>query len=204
MAKARKRKPVTIAGPGRFGIEIEAATVADPFDGTALRVAKNVRVHPLDTMRARGRLTEAQKAAGDRFLAIYDRSQIGGARAIDYSRLKVDVSFSYDGLDEGAAAATSMLADVCREVGRRTYVLLVRVIGQRLAFWDMARRLDGTVDQAEAEHVAWAFGKAIDDLADYFGCAKGAVVKAAPYRREVRPHAGKIEIEVVEGKIRVV
>lgn len=190
----RKKKRITTAKPG---VEVVLTNVADPYDGKPLTVAKNARVHPLDQMQARGRLTDAQKAAGDRFLAIYDRSQIGGARAIDYSQLKVDVSFVHRGLDPSVMAATNQMTMICQAVGRRAYKLLVLVIGQRHGIFDLARRLDGTVDRPHAEHLSRSFKESLDDLADHFGVAKGRNGHARPYTREIKPFVGKIDLGLV-------
>jgi hypothetical protein len=192
MGRKRKARPVTLARPGT---EIAHVTVPDPADPEKLTVVtKNIRAHPLDHMLARGRLTEAQKAAGDRFLTLWDRSQAGGIRALDPTRVKVDVSFIPMGLDDAALTAGRELERVCASVGKRAYGLLARVIGQRSSFWDMARRPDGSVDQAEAEHLAWAFRGALDDLVAFFGVARGKVRPLAPYERAVRPLVGKIEV----------
>lgn len=196
MGRRRDRKPTLASTAACAGVEIQSVTVRDPYDGRDLVVAKNVRTHPLDHMAARGRLSAAQKAAGDRFLAIWDRSQIGGARAIDYSRLRVDVSFAHSGLDASVAAATDHLRAICRDIGKRAYRLLVLVIGGRMAVFDLARRLDGTVDDHEARHVSACLREALDDLADHFGVAKGAAKPLPPYERRIKPFVGKIDVEV--------
>jgi hypothetical protein len=198
MGRKRKAKPVTLARPGT---EIAQATVPDPYNPERPSVVtKNIRTHPLDHMLARGRLTEAQKTAGDRFLALWDRSHTGGMRALDPTRVKVDVSFVPTGVDDRAMAAVRELERVCGSVGKRAYVLLARVIGLRMGFWDMARRPDASVDQAEAEHLAWAFRGALDDLTEFFGVARGKAREAAAYQREVKPLVGKIEVVRVEAE----
>lgn len=198
MSRRRKPRPVTLA-EACPGIEVVQAEVADPYDGKPLKVSKNARVHPLDHMAHRGRLTDAQKMVGDRFLAVWDRSQIGGARAIDYERVKVDVSFVYRGLDEGAMQATAELGSICRAIGRRAYVLLVHVIGHREGIFDLARRLDGRVDQKQAEHLSKSIREALDDLADHFGVAKGRPAQQRPYVRMIKPFRGKIALEDEDG-----
>lgn len=194
----RKKEKVTLAKTTAAKLttsEIVNVQVSDPFEPEKnLSVAKNIRVHPLDQMSARGRISEAQKSAGDRFLAIYDRSQIGGAKAIDYSTVKVDVSFSYDGLDEDAMKATDMLKEICLDVGKRSYGLLVKIIGHRLGLFDLARRLDGTVDRDHAEHLSKSLKEALDDLDDYFGVAEGKPAPRAPYRRVIPELHGKIDL----------
>lgn len=194
----KRKKPVTLATAARPGIEVVAAVVRDPYDGRPLTVAKNARVHPLDHMLARGRLTEAQKAAGDRFLEIWDRAEIGGARAIDYGRVKVDVSFEYRGLDPAVMGATDKLAGICGALGRRAYMLLVHVIGMRMSIFDLARRADGTVDQALGRHLSASVKDALDDLIDHFGVAKGAPRRSPPFERKIKPHVGKIPLDDAE------
>jgi hypothetical protein len=197
MGRNRKRKTITLAPTAACaGIEIEHVVVQDPYEPEKPRlVAKNIRTHPLDQMLARGRLSETQKAAGDRFLALWDRSQIGGTRAIDYTRVKVDESRTFRDLDDRALAAARELERVRLSLGQRAYALLAQVIGERKGFWDLARRPDGKVERAHAEHLAWSFRDAIDDLIDFFGVARGKVRTTPPYERAVRPFTGKIELE---------
>lgn len=182
MGNRRKKRPVSVAG-NNGKIEIEFTQVPDPYEpGKMLDVAKNVRVHPLDALRARDRINDAQKAAGDRFLAIYDRAEIGGARAIDYSRVKVDVSFEHRGLDPGVAVATDELIAIRRQIGKRPYALLCRVIGERISLRTMASAVDA--HDRQLKHLDWpsrdtvshmyrSLQEALDDLADHFGVAKG-------------------------------
>jgi hypothetical protein len=194
LSKRRKGKPVTLA-EARPGIEVVQVQVADPYDGKPLTVSKNARVHPLDHMASRGRLTDAQKVAGDRFLEIFDSSQIGGAQAIDYSRVKVDVSFVYRGLDEGAMQATDELSAICRALGKRAYTLLVRIIGHRLGVFDLARQSNGHVDRKLANHLSDSIKEALDDLSEHFGSATGKAKPQQPYVRVIQPFRGKITVE---------
>jgi hypothetical protein len=171
--KSRKKKPVTL--PGRnSAIELAEDKVLDPYDGKPLDVVRNTRVHPLDYLKAHGRITFEQKAAGDAFLAIYDKAEIGGARAIDYERVKVDVSFVHRGIPAGTAEAIQNLAAIRLAVGPRPYKILLMVIGERQMPSEIAER-NWCSHNAISQILKWA----LDDLIDFLGAAQG--------RRRSRP-----------------
>lgn len=173
MVKKRKKKAVSVATVGRSGnVEIQMVEVEDPFEsGKKLVVAKNVFTHPLDHLRARNAITHDQKTAGDRFLALYEQAEIGGARAIDYSRVKVDVSFEHKGLDPKVGRAIDQLEEIRAIVGRRSFVLLWDVIGRRRSPHQLAAEIDGAAlaSRRTREFLMMTLRHALDDLISHFG-----------------------------------
>lgn len=154
-------------------MEFGSVAIIDPYSGKVEIKARNIRNHPLDHMMARGRITDAQLEAGNRFLLIWERSEIGGARAIDPGQIKVDTSYWHRGLALGVMAATADLNAIETKLGRRAYTLLVRIIGHRQSPFDLVRDAGGGVYAPAAAHISASFKEALDDLAVHFGCAKG-------------------------------
>jgi hypothetical protein len=173
MSKKRKKpKPVSLPVVGRSGnIEIYMVEMPDPFEpDKKLMVAKNIATHPLDHLRARNAVTHDQKAAGDRFLALYEAAEIGGAKAIDYSRVKVDVSFEHKGLDPKTSEAIDQLEAIRAIVGRRSYRLLWDVIGRRQSPYQIAAQIDQSSvgSRRTREFLMTALRNALDDLIAHF------------------------------------
>lgn len=165
--KGRRKKTITL--PGRnSAVEFVQSIVPDPYDGKPLAVLRNSKQHPLEHLYAHKRINDAQKAAGDKFLEIYDAAEIGGARAIDYERVKVDVSFVHRGIPPQTAQAVQDLKSVHRAVGPWPYKLLVAIIGERQMPSEIAR-LHGY----NRDGVALSFKMALDDLSKHIGAATG-------------------------------
>lgn len=186
-ARARGRtKRVTLAGCG--GAEYAAVKIADPFEPERpLAALKNIRVHPLDYLEARGRITAAQKAAGDWFLEIYEHAEIGGARAIDYERVKVDVSFVHRGIPKETAEAVQQLAAIRLAIGATFYRVLLKIIGEKMMPVDLGREWG-----KPWKLVAGVFRLALDDLVDFRGVARGPAQG---------PAQGRVRVSRVDDKI---
>ncbi len=177
MAKTRRNnKPVTLP-PGFNGdIDLQMVDVPDPFEPSkTIRVAKNTKVHPLDFLHNNGRIDDAQFEAGNKFLLIYERAEIGGAQAIDYSRVKVDVSFSHSGLSPDVAVAVTELGEIKCELGRKSYELACRVIGGRVSLSRIAGEVDKNEDPSWKTRgfVNQRIKEVLDELCIYFGSAVG-------------------------------
>lgn len=167
----RKKKSITLplVGFGR-NIEVHIVEVADPYEpAKKLTVAKNVNTHPLDHLLSRELISADQKSAGDAFLKLYERAEIGGAQAIDYSRVKVDVSFQHRGLDPAASSAIDELEEIRGVVGKRAYGMLWEVIGRRRSTHDLACEIDGVFPQQRTKRfILDTLRCALDDLAEHF------------------------------------
>ena len=110
--------------------ELAAREVPDPYDGTKLTVIVNNRESSLAHLLARGLIDDGQKLAGDRFRQIYERSIVGGARAIDYEWPKVDGGRFHDPMNDSLHEAAKHLRLVRSIVGEYDYRLLVEIAGQ--------------------------------------------------------------------------
>jgi len=86
--------------------------------------------HPIDHMKARGRLSDAHYAAAVRFRAIYERAEIGAARGVDFTREAVDGGAGpRDVLTDGVVQAHKDLARIARVLGSVGGRLVERVCG---------------------------------------------------------------------------
>ena len=122
---------------------VAAALVADPFEpGAKLAVVRNMREHPLHILANSGRITEAQKLAGERFRAKWEIAAIGGQTTVDPGKLRVDGGRSSPGsLSDGAAEAMEWLNRIAAgKVGLIGFLLLVAVCGEGRGIGETARR----------------------------------------------------------------
>ena len=177
MAKTRRKlRPVTLP-PGFNGdIDLQMVDMPDPFEPSkTIRIVKNTRTHPLDHLHAKGQITDAQLAAGNRFLQLFEDAEIGGARAIDYERVKVDISFQHAGISPDVARAIEELKAVERSLGKRTYLITRMIIGQRITPFELAREKDRCEipSRRTREYFTARFRDILDELADHFGSARG-------------------------------
>lgn len=129
---SRKRKATITLATSRH-VELGEGLVDDPYEkGAKLRVIRNVREHPVSHLHARGILSESQRIAGEAFRSNYERAVLGGSRAIDYTKERVDGGLPAEPLTESAQRATQWLNDVARHsgCGMRGYAILTHVCGE--------------------------------------------------------------------------
>jgi len=140
----------------------------DPPPG---RIIANVKLTTLVGGLARIKdRTDAQVLAAARYRGLWDRIQIGGARAIDYTAVRVDTSSGPVDL------VLSMGEDARREY--RQAVRRLGLMGSRLvedvvchdrSLRDLARRSEGGDGGAAQGRVRQAVLLQIDELVDLFG-----------------------------------
>lgn len=185
--KPKKAKKVTLAAGANGDIKLATVQVSDPFEPhKQLSVTKNIKVHPLDTMLERGLLKDPRSSkredspssasryeAGQRFLQIFERSQIGSVQAIDYERVKVDVSYVHRGLEDSVIAATAELTSIRSYIGSRPYSLLRTLIGERRSAHALAVEAPGGAMERQIWYINQCIRDALDDLIECFGVARG-------------------------------
>lgn len=184
MAKrGRKKKPAPVSVAGQFGRAIVFGQADDPYEAGAKRtVARNALVSPLTAIYHRGRLVgpneseadgEARRLAGEWFRTIYERAEMSDSKAIDYSAVKVDVSFSYRGLSDSAAHAFEELKRIAADLGP-LYDCVYKIVGQELWFESYCRqkykRDPGRQERLDAYQ---ELRDALDALIIYRGVATG-------------------------------
>ena len=172
----RKPKPVTLAPVPSLDAHraIAFAEVPDPFEpGRKVLVAKNVLAHPAELLYANGRIDDAQRMAGVRVMSLYERAEIGGSAAIDYSRVRVDGGTLADPLAEAVHEARRALLGVREAVGVGGYAILMPVMGEGIHVHRLvrdrpalARGLSGK--RAEG-YITGRLREALDDLVQHWG-----------------------------------
>lgn len=153
--------------------DVRLVSVEDPFErGRKLNVARNVRTHPLEEELANCAISEDQYNAGNRFLRLYEQAEIGGAQAIDYTVQKVDTSFVHKGLPLHVMTAAKDLKDIRHFLGRRSYDLLVAVIGNRVRIEALAREAsggNGWQERLYRKHMRLTLAETLQELVSHFG-----------------------------------
>ena len=180
----RKRKPAPVTLPGAHGRIVEMVHMQDPFEkpGVTAPVMRAVNHSPLDYLLARGRLHgasetaedgQARHIAGTRLQGLYERAGGSGAGAIDYSKIRVDVSMRYSGTPAYQAEALHELAAIRKAVGQADYGMLHAICCEQVPFmawvnsqWPAAGR--GTRLEAYEK-----LRLGLDSLIRYFGVAVG-------------------------------
>lgn len=190
MSKGRKRKarPVTVAGA--MGRVTSIVRVQDPYErpGVLAEVTRAISHSPLDYLLARGRLHgsnetpedgQARHVAGTRMQGIYEDAGGRGAGAIDYGRLKVDISGNFTGTPEFQIEALSELAAIRRHLGASDYDMLHAVCCEQINFMTWVNSQWPGAGRETRLDAYSRLRSGLDSLMDYFGVAIG------PERRRV-------------------
>ena len=189
----RKQKPVKLAAPSAgmvAGRRAEAVDVDDPYQEmgkpkASVRVYRYIAATPLLAIYKRGRLQTGSEndavaanryAAGEVLRSIYERAEIGGSRAIDYSRVKVDISFAHPEIAPATMDALTRLSGVRKELGD-LYPILDAVVCRETRFEAYLRqKVHRDPSRDERLEFYRELRDALDSLVDYF---------ARPARRRV-------------------
>lgn len=145
MKAAKKRKA---KNPVTYGkVELQAAFVDNPdwrpdLEGEKgfprkVRAAVNIRESAVGTLAARKLIDEAQAEAAIHFRRHWETTGGVGARAIDYSRDKVDGGRIADPIDVAQMRAAKKLAEAKEELGTRNYELVRSVCGEGRAMTEI-------------------------------------------------------------------
>ncbi len=167
--------------------ELVLLDIDDPVSGKRRAAVMNVRESTLDSMRTRGTLTDIQLEAGNLFRQFYERSIVGAAKAIDYSKIRVDCgSVRGDPITSSSMRAREELKRVRERVGKRGFWLLKKIAGDGMTLDAVATVLaDGgskaAIDRKRA-YVRERLIEALDDLVAATGIkGKGAKPQAEAY-----------------------
>lgn len=163
---SRKRK-VTITLATSRHVELAEGLVDDPYEaGAKLRVIRNVREHPISHLHARGVISESQRIAGEAFRSNYERAVLGGSKAIDYSRVRVDGGLPAEPLSEAAQRATQWLTDVAKHsgCGLRGYTILTHVCGEGHGLQATAKMLRGSGCPGGMQGIGYVQALLVDSL----------------------------------------
>jgi len=181
--KRAKRRPAAHKAPAYRSKVVEGERVVDdPFEpGVKMRARVNLAEHPLELMRARGRIDDAQYEAGVRFRAIYERAAIGGGGGVDPSRIRVDGGAPGDAFTDEIAMALNDLRRISRELGMIGYRVMQAVAGQGIHISALAERWPAPEAlRARQDYLAMRLREALDVLALEVWGASGASRRRLP------------------------
>lgn len=168
----RKKQIVLSGGRQQVLVVGEAPDVYEPHK--TQRVVRNMREHALSYLEHQGRITPDQKLAGDTFRRHYECAMLGAARAIDYTRIRVDGGVVAEPLTERMQEAHRWLSEAAKipGVGQVGYQLLVNVAGEGQFVSEVARRWEGSHAPGSARAEGYIMGRlceALDEISKHFG-----------------------------------
>ena len=167
------RKKIQLTGTRHQTLVVgEAPDVFEPHK--TARVVRNMREHALSYLEHQGRITADQRLAGDEFRRHYECAMLGAARAIDYTRVRVDGGVVADPLTERMQDAHRWLSEASRipGVGQVGYQLLVNVAGEGQFVSEVAKRWGGVHAAGSSRAEGYIMGRlceALDEVAKHFG-----------------------------------
>lgn len=173
----RKTKPLTgdrhwaKSRPAEAKIKLATGEAQDPENpGTTAAVVRNVAEHPLSYMHNAGQITDVQLYAGEQFRRQFELAGIGGARAIDYSKTKVDGGILSDPLSDRVQDATGWLMAAQRSphVGMIGYKLLEAICGEGKRVKEVAFTWSGSMSikgRSADGYIRGRLQEALDGLA---------------------------------------
>jgi hypothetical protein len=156
--------------PGRRGDYAEVV-VADPYspDGGRALVIASIKDDPLGKMGARSQIDGAQLAAGRRWQADYERSEIGGIKANDTTREPVDGGGAYpDPISDQTMGAVRRLAEAREALGIEGESLVRDVLAGGLSIELVCARRNLTTER-ERKYIGRRFREALETLAMLYG-----------------------------------
>jgi hypothetical protein len=144
----------------------EKAMAADGVASSDLiEVDRNMAILIGGLFRVRSR-TELQTLAAARYRDVYERAQLGGAKAIDYSVTRVDSSGS-------AQAAIADMGVTVRALGPFKSSLVERVVCDGMSIREVARRVEGNEGDAARQRITGHLLLALDEAAELLGVGQG-------------------------------
>ncbi|MBS7741458.1 MULTISPECIES: hypothetical protein [unclassified Chelatococcus] len=154
MRRRRHRREDLHGNDGR--IEIGHKDVKDPYEpDKRLRVTINVRESPLEILKSRRRIDDAEYEAGQWFRAVYERASIGPLTAFDPTKEPVDGGGFSDPLSDSTMQASRDLRAILPVVRREGYLLLTSIVGQGQAIAEVAAIWGRTVITTDGGKPRW-------------------------------------------------
>lgn len=162
----RRKKPVTLAQQYPQAL-LSPADVDDPYEpGAKLRVIRNLREHPIATLHHNGRISESQRIAAELFRSKYELSVLGAAKAIDYTKERVDGGKLSEPLSERSQEAFQWLNNVARypSIGKVGFSILVAICGEGKGIAETAKTWSGAHVVAGSRGQGFILGRLIEAL----------------------------------------
>lgn len=170
-----RRKAPTVTLATTMQQIIVVAEVQDVYESNKkAKAAVNVREHTLAYLYHLERITHDQYLAGNEFRRNYEASVLGGFKAIDYSRVRVDGGQLSEPLTERSQAAHRWLNEIARlpGIGPIGYSLLTRIAGEGESISHVAKSWPGETKlsgQRREGFISGRFTECLDLLVDHLG-----------------------------------
>jgi hypothetical protein len=146
--------------------ELGTRQVPDPYaPGNYVCASVNIRCDPIATLAARGKITPAQRVAGERFMQLHERASLSRIHSIDPSKTRVSGSLAGDPLTDALLTASRELAQATDALGPvyarvLTLVLEHRSLGAAAGAWAQA----GGVLTNDRQAFGYLVGTIVDAL----------------------------------------
>lgn len=146
--------------PNPYFNSAHRASVTNP---AKVKAFVNIRESAVGTLYQRGHINDAQWAAAGRFRMYWEQSGAKGVVAIDYRRAQVDGGKMQDPLSDRVVEAVQHLNNCLPVLGKRTFDLMIKVVGQGMEIADIA------VTQREKKTFSDYIKDGLDDLSVHWG-----------------------------------
>lgn len=169
-----KARRVKLQEPAHRQAVIREIEVDDPYEkGVTVRVARNIREHPLHILHANKRIDSAQMVAGEMFRRRWEKAAIGPSRSIDLSAIRVDGGRPVGGtVSDGAAEALEWLNRVARYpgCGKVGFAILSQICGEGRGIAETAKMWAGAHVVAGSRGQGFVIGRLIEALDALIEC----------------------------------
>jgi hypothetical protein len=149
------------------------ATVADdPYEwGAKITVLRSLRDDPLAAMHSARQIDQAQFVAGRHWQRAFELTSVGGVRAVDLTRERVDGGgIPQPTLSNAQLRAFADLRRAMSALGLEGESLIKDFLGRGWCLRDIAARRGVTGERARG-YVGWRLRECLDTLAVEFGYA---------------------------------
>lgn len=170
--KATPRKPPSAKHgyDGRFKPGQKEVKNPNPVGPDRITVDINTKHDAVETLLARGRITEAQKQAGDRVRALYEAMQGSGARGVDLGAVRVDGGQVARNQSLSQLEAIETLGNLSRVLGKIGYQVVILCAGQGFGLRQTADTWCGrTASRSEMDFISGTLQAALGEAAVHFG-----------------------------------
>ena len=139
--------------------------IDDPYEPGAKIIAfQSLRDSPINYLRARGQIDEAQYNAGKKLQTFYERAEIGGIRAVDPTREKVDCGRITETLTERVQDAIQQVIALERVLGTEGAALARHVLCYGYGIAQCAQ-MRGMTGERGVRYIGTRFREVLETLA---------------------------------------
>lgn len=154
--------------------QVAAVEIDDPLEPGAKAYAfKSIRDDPLNRMFIHGHIDKAQLEAGEKWREAFEVAEIGGAKAIDWTKERVDGGRLSEPFTERQRRAFRTLARAADALGRDGDALVRDVLGRRM-FLNQAAAARGLGSERGIAAIGRKFKEYLEILVLVFDLATAA------------------------------